>query len=110
MADFIAGFANASESKEIQIDSKVTQEKKKLTIQDQRYRVDTWLRIGLAIWAAAVVSWWLSSVLAIIKNNNEIHCLSDAVLIALLGTTTINVIGLVIIVLNGLFPRSEKSS
>lgn len=70
--------------------------------QNERYRSDTQDRKWLAEWTATVVSFWLLLVLAILMSNNSFG-LSDSVLITLLGTTTLNVLGLSFIVLRGHF-------
>ena len=69
-----------------------------------RFSQDTGHRRTLVYWMIWVVSVWLAVVLAITCINN-ILCLgiSDPVLITLLATTTLNVLGLSRIVLNGLF-------
>lgn len=77
---------------------------------NKRYTQNTQLRRHLARWAAYVVSIWMLFVLLILVLNEKwLICLSDSVLITLLGTTTANVLGLVAIVLYDLFNRkSEK--
>lgn len=75
-------------------------QKKKL--EYQRYSSDTRDRRWLAIWAAVVVTLWLGAVLIILVNSSCLN-LSEAVLITLLGTTTLNVLGLTFIVLKGHF-------
>jgi len=46
----------------------------------------------------------------ILVNNNEKYCLSDNVLITLLGTTTLNVLGIVAIAMYDLFNgKSEEN-
>lgn len=72
----------------------------------ERYHSDTTDRKWLAEWVTAVVSLWLFFVLLIVIKKGSLS-LSDTVLVALLGTTTLNVIGLSAIVLRGHF-RIEK--
>lgn len=67
-------------------------------LQADRYLSDTRDRQWLAKWATCVVSFWLFSVLLIVILSRH---LSEAVLITLLGTTTLNVLGLTFIVLRG---------
>lgn len=74
-----------------------------------RYNQDTEHRHTLSIWAAVVVSIWLVSVLLILTSNKALE-LSDTVLSVLLGTTTLNVLGLMAIVLTDLFSRSKKDN
>ena len=75
----------------------------KQKLENNRYHSDTSDRKWLAIWTAVVVSLWLSAVMGVLVYNNQFFCLSDEVLIALLGTTTLNVLGLSFIVLRGHF-------
>lgn len=69
-------------------------------LQADRYQSDTKDRQWLAQWATCVVSLWLFFVLLIVTQTKH---LSDAVLMTLLGTTTLNVLGLSFIVLRGHF-------
>lgn len=77
------------------------------SLENQRYKDDTEHRKVLSTWAGTLVSIWLVSVLLILTNNTNRFELSDSVLIALLGTTTLNVLGLMVIVLNDLFNKSK---
>ena len=77
--------------------------------KSKRYILNTRLRMYLALWAAALVSSWMYKVGEIVVNNNEKYCLSDSVLITLLTTTTIEVIGIIAIVMKDLFnTKSEE--
>lgn len=69
-----------------------------------RFGEDTKHRKCLVYWMMGVVSIWLISVLLITTFNNP-WCLNIdiKVLITLLATTTINVLGLANIILDGLF-------
>lgn len=74
----------------------------------ERFGKDTKLRATLAIWTMIIISFWLVSVLLIIvfKSNLE-----TKITITLLATTTLNVLGLPKIILEGLFknhPRKAK--
>ncbi len=74
-----------------------------------RYKSDTTDRKWLAIWTAILVSVWLMAVLVILIFQGIWHLqLSDTVLITLLGTTTLNVLGLSFIVLRGHFKALVK--
>ncbi len=76
------------------------------TLQDlkgKRYHLNTNLRAYLSIWASLIVSCWLWKVGEILMNNNEKYCLSDSVLNMLLGTTTLNVLGIVAIAMYDVF-------
>lgn len=73
-----------------------------------RYHHDTQNRDWLAKWAAYVVSIWLSFVLIILFLNTAFFKLDKAIVIALLGTSSVNVLGLSYIVLKGYFPSDGK--
>jgi hypothetical protein len=79
-------------------------------LENERYASDTIDRKWLAEWSAIVVSLWLFFVLIIVAYNKEHFNLSDSVLNVLLGTTTLNILGLMYIVLRGHFyaPKQEK--
>ncbi len=69
----------------------------------ERYQSDTHDRRWLAKWTAIVVSIWLLLVYGIlVLNDSHVH-LSETVLITLISTTTLNVIGLPLVVLRGHF-------
>lgn len=77
--------------------------------QKSRYDSDTKDRIWLSQWATAVVTVWLMMVLMILSFNSNCLKLNDSVLIMLLGTTTLNVLGLSYIVLKGLFGNNNSN-
>lgn len=80
-------------------------------LENERFKSDTKDRKWLAKWTAYVVSIWLGLVLLILFSNNFFSLnLSDTVLVALLGTTTLNVLGLSFIVLKGHFQSSQSST
>jgi hypothetical protein len=103
---------NSFSNRDLDIDSDDLKEQIKLKqLESKRYSSDTFDRKWLAIWTAVIVSIWLGFVLYIlIKNEKNLICLSDTVLVALLGTTTLNVLGLSFIVLRGHFNSSQKSA
>lgn len=76
-------------------------------LRNKRYSSDTSDRQWLAVWTAVTVSIWLLSVLGILACNTYKFHLSDTVLTVLLGTTTLNVLGLSFIVLRGHFQSSK---
>jgi len=83
-----------------------SQDYQKKTFSDlynKRYNLNTKLRSFLSLWAVAAVSFWLYSVVQILHNNDQDYCLSDSVLITLLTTTTVNVIGILLIVMHDIF-------
>ncbi len=55
-----------------------------------------------------LVSCWLTGVLLVMIGNIFIGKLSDAVIMALIGGTTVNVLGLFLVVANYLFPKNGK--
>ncbi len=71
--------------------------------RNQRYFEDTINRRKLTRWASKVVTVYLILMCLILCFNTSIIKLGDNVLIALLGTTTVNVLGLMYIVLKGYF-------
>ena len=83
-------------------------QRKKKELEADRYYSDTKDRQWLAQWATCIVSLWLFFVLLILVNKDQIG-LSDAVLITLLSTTTLNVLGLSFIVLRGHFTGDKTS-
>lgn len=74
----------------------------------ERYEQDTKWRSKLSWWVIGVDSIWLIAIIAILFFNKKCFELSDNVLMVLLGTTTINVLGLAHIVLRGLFQVKSK--
>ncbi|MDR1938643.1 MAG: hypothetical protein LBQ73_09150 [Tannerellaceae bacterium] len=89
------------------VDAISFREQKKL--KNERYKQDTDERKLLSHWVMCVVSIWLFLVLLILSMNNLLHLnLSDTVVCMLLGTTTINILGLAYIVLKGLFESKSR--
>ncbi|MFC6095784.1 hypothetical protein ACFPVY_03925 [Flavobacterium qiangtangense] len=84
-------------------------EERKRETRLHRYEQDTNHRNGLVVWAATLVSLWLLCVIIILTRNTNEYQLSENIVIALLTTTTINVLGLMIIVLNDLFKGKSKN-
>lgn len=75
-----------------------------------RLRQNTLSRRYFVLWSSFLVSCWMWKVGEILVNNNDKYCLSDNVLITLLGTTTLNVLGIVAIAMHDLFNgKSEES-
>jgi hypothetical protein len=68
-----------------------------------RFIANTTLRKRMSYWASTMISVWLLIVAYILINNNELFCLSDSVLNTLITTTTINVIGIILICFRDLF-------
>lgn len=69
-----------------------------------RYEQDTRFRHHLAVWVMCIVPVWLGLVILLLALCGfRLASLEPPVLIALLATTTANVLGLAYIVLKGLF-------
>ena len=84
-------------------------ENSRLRLKNQRYGWNTVLRIVFSIVYTWLLIVWLNKVIHILTHNNICgYKLSDNVLIALLATSTANVIGMVVIVLKNLFPEKNK--
>jgi len=74
----------------------------------KRFAEDTNHRKWLIFWVKCVVSLWLLCVIIVVAFNSIFQFnLNDSVLIALLTTTTVNILGLAFIVLTGLFKNKE---
>lgn len=78
------------------------------TQEKERYKQDTRQRKFLALWVVWATSIWLGVVLIIVlfQGFNLIK-LKTGIVNVLLATTTINVLGLAYIVLQGLFGQSK---
>lgn len=75
----------------------------KYKLKLKRFSDNTENRKWLAVWTTVIVTIWLMIVLGILILNEKYICLSSTVLVTLLGTTTVNVLGLSYIVLKGYF-------
>ena len=73
----------------------------------ERFGQDTRLRKILAIWTMVIISAWLVAVLVILFFRDN---LNPSVLITLLATTTINILGLPKIILEGLFRGRKRAA
>lgn len=69
----------------------------------RRYQDDTKNRKKLSLWMVSVVSIYLIYIFVLLPLNPAHVHLSDIVLVALSGTTTLNILGLMYIVLKGHF-------
>ena len=75
----------------------------------ERYADTSSLRRRTAKWVMWSVSLWLAGVLVVLVCTGlEWVTLSNRVLIALLTTTTANILGLPLVVLRGLYPKEEE--
>ena len=77
----------------------------------ERYKDTSQLRRHTGYWVMIVVSQWLFVVicLVILVGLNSLE-LNDSVIITLLGTTTVNIIGLPYVLLKGLYPQDKEIS
>ena len=85
------------------------EEVKSKKIDNQSKTIDIILRYIFAFWVLFIVTWFLYYVKEILylKFNYEKN-LSDTVIIALLTTTTINILTLAFMVISYLFPKKLK--
>lgn len=109
--------------------SKDVLDKCKELLQHQRMLEDTRARRRLEKWATRVISWYLIFVFIIltingiatsimryvcldkgIDNIGDCGFISDKIMIAILSTTTVNIIGLGLIVLKGHFQNKSDSN
>lgn len=83
-----------------------------LTVGQQkakRYSQNTKYRRLFSNWVMWIVpSWLLGVLLLVILCGLQFMTLSDQVLVALLATTTANILGLAYIVLKGMFPQGKE--
>lgn len=77
----------------------------------ERYKDTSQLRRHTGYWVMIVVSQWLFVVicLVILVGLKSLE-LNDSVIITLLGTTTVNIIGLPYVLLKGLYPQDKEIS
>lgn len=72
-------------------------------LHNKRFESDTEWRCRLSWWVIGLDSVWVIAVILILVFNSSCLHIDTSVLITLLGTTTLNVLGLAFIVLRGLF-------
>lgn len=75
-------------------------------LENRGYKQDMKHRDKLVEWVIGLVSFWVLIVVMIVIKTD----LSDAVIITLLSTTTINILGLPYIILKGLFGDKDKKN
>lgn len=79
------------------------------TLKLNRYSDTSKLRKHSAYWVMVVVSFWLLLVVSIVFFCGfECMKLEPSVIIALLTTTTVNIIGLPLVLLQGLYPKEKE--
>ena len=79
----------------------------KLELKNRRYKDNSELRRGLAIMFTLTINGWLFVVFLILLTNSQTLKLSDSVLIALLTTSSANVLGMMYVILKNLFPNGK---
>ena len=108
----VDGFEYVGEDKTDTVSSPLSEENHdKYGLEKQktrRFSEDTDHRSGLITWVKWVVSLWLLCTITVVAFNSILHLdLKEGVLIVLLTTTTVNILGLAYIVLQGLFKANE---
>jgi hypothetical protein len=74
-----------------------------------RFLEDTILRRYLTYIFSFIIFLWLAAVISILYFNNNLNLnLSENVLITLLTTSSVNVIGMMLIILKNLFPQAPN--
>jgi hypothetical protein len=83
---------------------------RKLKIANDLEQTNVDLKKGICFWVKCVVSIYLAFIAVVVANIVfwKEGGLSDAVLIALLTTTTINILGLPLMIIFSLFPNKKK--
>ena len=76
--------------------------------QIKRFNGETSLRENLSIAFTLIICFWLLSVILILVGNTGHYRLDDSVLIALMVTSSANVIGMMQIILKNLFPKRDN--
>lgn len=111
MEDVVSSLLNSTPGEP----SKEILEKCSQLLTQQRMLEDTRARRRLEKWATRVIGWYLIIVCLLVLLNGfyiyivEKPLITDKVMIAILTTTTVNIIGLGLIVLRGHFHTSEHS-
>lgn len=86
------------------LDNEILDEDLKRKAKLDRYKGNTELRQSLAKVFTMIIAFWLLAVILILVGNNNKYKLNDSVLITLITTTTVNVLGMMLIILWDLFP------
>lgn len=79
-------------------------------LQLRRFKQNTDSRWVLTLWAMVLVTWWLIELNHIVKMNSSKYFISDNVMMTLLGTSTVNVLGLVLVVMYDLFGKGKTQN
>lgn len=90
-------------------EQEISFEEREKEAQLARYEDDSRHRKNLVKWATTLIGIWLTAVILIlIATGMPLLELSDTVMVTLLSTTTVNVLGLMIIVLNDIFKGKDR--
>lgn len=83
----------------------------KLELKNGRYKDNTEIRKALVTAFTTIIVFWLTAVLLILVGNNCNHYnLTENTLIALMVTSSANVIGMMLVILKNLFPESNQTA
>lgn len=97
------------ENEKLQLENeKLRFENQKVSNDARRGWIEIWLRLGMAVALFLVVAGYIAWVLKLVGEQTGAARLSDTVLGVLLGTTSVNVIGLLLTVARYLFPPTGK--
>mgnify|MGYP006436838779 CR=1 FL=1 len=80
------------------------------SLKKKRFDDNTRLRKTLSKWAFVILSVWILFVMIVLLFNETIFCISDNVLITLLSTSTIKIIGIVLIVMKDIFNGKSENN
>lgn len=73
-------------------------------IKIERYKDDSRIRKSLSLWVRWVISLWLLSITVLLwLQSFGVTYLDTTIVVTLLGTTTLNILGLAFILLKGMF-------
>lgn len=97
----------AAEEENLKLDRRrIDLEKEKAHVDSLKQDIEARKRYSNKIFT--LVSFWLVAILLIVALNSLCFHLTDTVILALIGGTTINVLGLFLVVANYLFPKNGK--
>lgn len=100
------GYSEADLTEAVKDNNDINHDIKKSQIK--RFNGETSLRENLSIAFTLIIFFWLLSVILILVGNTSIYKLDDSVLIALMVTSSANVIGMMQIILKNLFPKRDN--
>ena len=107
--NIISKFSPKKETPAKSDDLEADQEIRKSWLENNNLESDIKLKKGICFWVKIVVSIYLIFIAGIISCESYNKGLSDSVLIALLTTTTINILGLPLMIIVSLFPNKKQN-